>query len=129
MPEAVEMVYLASLKKVSIIAKAVYHHLGPGLPDSAYRECFIYELDDAFIIYEKDPCISIDYKGRILEPELYACFIIDSRILVYIKSSSESREHHKKRLYNYMDLSSKRCGMLLDFNSSDFSGVVRVLMS
>jgi GxxExxY protein len=122
------MFYPVLNNKIRIITEAVYCHLGPGLPDNVYRESFIRELQDAGIFYEKDPFVPIDYKGRVLDTGLYACFIIDSRIVLYIKNSSKSTEYHKNQLNSYMKLSGKLCGMILDFNSRDFSGVMRVFM-
>jgi len=114
--------------QISGVAEKVYRELGTGLPDNVYKESLIRELEEAGIIYEKDPFIPIDYKGRILESGIYACFIIDSKVVLYVKKSSKSREYHTNQLYSYMRLSGQRCGMILDFNSSDFSGVMRVFM-
>lgn len=114
--------------KISTIARAVYSQLGPGLPDKVYKECFVHELENSDLKYEKDPFIPVDYKGQILETGIYACFIIDSKIVLNIKSASESPGYHKSRLYNYMKLSLRRCGMILDFNSDHFSGVLKVFL-
>jgi GxxExxY protein len=114
--------------KISRITEAVYYHLGPGLPDNVYRECFTHELDNADILYEKDPFIPIDYKGRILDSGIYACFIIDDKIVLYIQSSSKSTEYHENQLYSYMKLSGKRCGMILDFNTEYFEDIMRIFM-
>ncbi len=113
---------------IKAIAEKVYNELGAGLPDKVYKESLVRELEDGGIEYEKDPFIPIDYRGRVLESGIHACFIIDSRIVLYVKNSSKSHEYHKNQLYSYMRLSSKSCGMILDFNSSDFSGVMRVFM-
>lgn len=115
--------------KINFIAESIYNQLGPGLPDKVYKESFFHELEDSGLYYEKDPFIPIDYNGRILDSGLQACFIIESKIVLYIKSASKSAEFHKRQIYNYMKLSGKRCGMVLDFNSDDLSGVIRVFMS
>jgi GxxExxY protein len=114
--------------KVSAVAEKVYRELGAGLPDKVYKESLIHELEDSGISYEKDPFIPVDYKGRVLESGIYACFIIESQIVLYVKNPAKSREYHTNQLYSYMKLSGKSCGMILDFNSSDFSGVMRVFM-
>jgi len=122
------MFYLGLNVKINSIAEAIYTQFGPGLPDKVYKESFINELEDAGVIYEKDSYIPIDYKGRILDAGLYACFIIDSKIVLYIKSASTGMEFHKNQLYHFMELSDKRCGMILDFNSKSFDGVMRVFI-
>ncbi len=114
--------------KISAVAEKVYLELGAGLPDKVYKESLIHELEEAGLSYEKDPFIPIDYKGRVLESGIRACFIIDSSIVLYVKNSSKSSGYHTNQLYSYMRLSGKTCGMILDFNSSDFSGVMRVFM-
>ncbi|PKL18901.1 MAG: hypothetical protein CVV49_03405 [Spirochaetae bacterium HGW-Spirochaetae-5] len=114
--------------KVSAVAEKVYRELGAGLPDKVYKESLIHELEEADISYEKDPFIPIDYKGRVLESGIHACFIIENRIVLYVKNSSKSGGYHTNQLYSYMRLSGIRCGMILDFNSSEFAKVVRVFM-
>ncbi len=114
--------------RISAMAEKIYRELGTGLPDKVYKESLIHELDEACIDYEKDPFIPIDYNGRILESGIHACFIIESKIVVYVKNSSKNRDYHKNQLNSYMRLSGKQCGMILDFDSRDFSGVVRVFM-
>jgi len=123
------MFYPVINQKISNIAEAVYNQLGPGLPDKVYKESFLHELEASGIYYEKDPFVPIDYKGRVLDSGLYACFIIESKIVLYIQSSSNGPEYHKRQIKNYMKLSVKNCGMILDFNSDDISGMMRVFMS
>jgi len=115
--------------KISAIAESVYKELGPGLPDKVYKESFIHELEEGNIYYEKDSFVPIDYKGHVLKAGLYACFLIENKIVLYIKSSSNTPEYCKNQLTSYMKLSEKRSGMILDFNSGDFHGVMRVFMA
>ena len=123
------MLYPALNLKIRNIVNTVYNHLGPDLPDEVYKEGFIHELQSSGIFYVEDPVIPIDYKGRLLESGLTACFIIESEIVIYIKNSARSNEYNKTRIYKFMDYSGMRCGMILDFNSSYLSGIMRVFVT
>lgn len=123
------MFYPALFVKIKSMSKSVYNNLGPGFPDRIYRESLLHELEEAEISYKKDPIASVNYKGRTLTSGLYDCFIIEHKILLYIKSNPDTRENDRELMHIFLDLSEKKCGVILDFNSDSISQVIRVFFS
>jgi GxxExxY protein len=57
--------YLAT--KIIGLAIKVYKELGPGLLESAYKECLFYELRKSGLFVEKEKPVPIFYDGIELE--------------------------------------------------------------
>jgi GxxExxY protein len=45
----------------------VHHHLGPGLMESAYKSCLVYELLDKGLRVEREVAVPVIYKGARLD--------------------------------------------------------------
>lgn len=112
--------------KIKKCIQTIYNQLGYGLPDNIYRECMVHEFEMNNIDFLEEPWFPVDYKGRILEAGLYASFIIDMKIIIYVKSAGKSLAYYKMQLDSYMDFSGIRCGMIIDFNAVNLCEMIRV---
>ncbi len=54
-------------EKVIGLAIEIHRHLGPGLLESAYQECLVYELKKNYLYVEKEVILPITYKEITLE--------------------------------------------------------------
>jgi GxxExxY protein len=115
-------------QKIKNCVRTVYNQLGPGLPDEIYKECMIHEFKEDKIDYLEEAWFPIDYKGHILEAGLYASFIIDMKIVIYVKSAEKNLDYYKMQLDSYMGFSGIRCGMIIDFNEPDMRQMIRVFL-
>jgi len=114
--------------KIKHCVQTIYKQLGPGLPDNIYRECMVHEFKINDIDHLEEPWFPIDYKGHILEAGLHASFIIDMKIVIYVKSLEKSMGYYKMQLDSYMDFSGIKCGMIIDFNARDLRRMIRVFL-
>jgi len=101
-----------------IIGAAIDVHkvLGPGLLESAYEECFSYELDLRGVLTERQKSLPLVYKGLKLDCGYRMDVVADSRVLIELKSIEKIMPIHEAQLLTYMKLSGLRTGLLINFN-------------
>jgi GxxExxY protein len=101
-----------------IIAAAIEVHreLGPGLLESAYEECLCREVTMRNITYVRQYPLPIKYKGELLECGYRIDLLVEGTIVVEIKSVEEIASIHEAQLLTYLKLSSKKVGLIINFN-------------
>jgi GxxExxY protein len=102
-----------------IIGAAIEVHrlLGPGLLESTYEECLCLELVLLGIPFERQVPLPIVYKSmrllRAYKPDL----LIDSAVIVELKTVEKILPVHEAQLLTYLRLSGLERGLLINFNS------------
>lgn len=101
-----------------IIGAAIDIHraLGPGLLESAYEACFIYELRLRKMKVENQKAMPIFYKDVMLDCGYRADLIIEDQVIVEIKSVANLAPIHEAQLLSYLKLSNCKTGLLINFN-------------
>ena len=76
-----------------VINRAIQVHraLGPGLLESAYRECLYYELNAIPLRVEKEKPMPIIYKGVHLDHGYRMDLLVENKLVVEIKTVRPSR--------------------------------------
>ena len=97
-------------------AIAVHRALGPGLLEQAYEGAMCIELDDEGLRYERQRRVMAYYKGRLLG-EYYIDLVVEDLVVVEIKSVERKAPLFEAQILNYMRVSRKRVGLLMNFNS------------
>ena len=106
----------------------VHQALGPGLLESVYQACLCIEFGKRGIAHETERPIPVIYEGVRLESGLRLDLIVESCLIVEIKSAEKLLPIHKSQLLTYLKLSGLRLGLLINFNVLMFSeGVKRVI--
>jgi GxxExxY protein len=94
----------------------VHKELGPGLLESIYEECLCEELRNKNVNVQNQVYLPLNYKGRKLDKNFRVDILVESVIIVEIKSVSDIYPIDEAQLVSYMRLSDKRLGYLLNFN-------------
>ncbi len=95
----------------------VHKTLGPGLLESVYLACLIYELREKGLIVEYQVVVPVHYKDIILETGLRLDIIVNNTIIIEIKAIEELAPIHEAQLLTYLKLTGHRVGYLINFNS------------
>ncbi len=94
----------------------VHRNLGPGLLESAYQECLIYELQtkgfDILSQYEQ-PLV---YKTQPKLKAYYIDILVENLVVLEIKSVEATLPVHASQILTYMKLGNYKVGLLLNFN-------------
>lgn len=107
--------------KIIGAAMTVHTELGWGLLEHLYREAMAMELKLCGINSEQEVKLPCYYKGQLMEKHYQADLIVGD-ILLELKSVSEIEAVHRKQLFNYMRITKKPLGLLINFGNSSLQG-------
>src|SRR6266496_4666499 len=101
-----------------IIGAAIEVHrvLGPGLLESAYEECLSRELELRNLKVERQKPIPVVSKDVKLECGYLIDLLVESRIVVELKSIEAFAPIHEAIILTYIRLSGCHLGLLINFN-------------
>lgn len=106
----------------------VHSSLGPGLLESAYEECLFYELNKSGLKVEKQKPLPLVYEEVKLECGYRADLLVESKVIIEIKSVEALNDVHLAQILTYMKLSKCEVGLLMNFNVTRLKdGIKRVL--
>lgn len=94
----------------------VHRALGPGLLESAYEACLVYELRLKKLKIESQKAIPLFYKEVMLDCGYRADLIVNNQVIVEIKSVAGISGIHEAQLMSYLKLSDCKYGLLINFN-------------
>lgn len=108
----------------------VHRSLGPGLLESAYEECLCHELQLRGIGFERQVPLPVEYKGVKLDCGYRLDLIVGNVLIIEIKCVEHVLPVHEAQLLTYLKMTSKRVGLILNFNSSVLTrgGIVRKVL-
>ncbi len=102
--------------KIIGAAIEVHRRLGPGLLESAYEACLLYELRLNQIHVEQQKPVPIYYKDIVLDCGYRLDLVVENQVIVEIKSVATLAAIHEAQLLSYLKLSGYRTGLLINFN-------------
>ncbi len=105
--------------KIIGCAIEVHKNLGPGLLESVYEQCFIFELKKIGLDVKSQIIIPLQYKGFNLGGSLKLDLVINEIIVVGNKAVEEIIPLHRAQLLSYLKLTGKPKGLLINFNCSN----------
>ena len=94
----------------------VHNALGPGLLESAYEACLMYELRSRRLKVECQKPLPIFYKDVMLDCGYRLDLVVEDKVIVEIKSVHTIAPIHEAQLLSYLKLSGYRKGLLINFN-------------
>jgi len=103
-------------KVVLDAAFKIHSDLGPGLFETAYKQCLANELLNLDLLVEFEKPIPLIYKSKRMEVGFRADLSIENKLLVEVKSVESLKDIHKKQLLTYLRLSGCKLGLLINFN-------------
>ncbi len=107
----------------------VHSALGPGLLESAYVECLFYELLRADLNVEKQKPLPLVYREVKLEAGYRIDLLVESSVVVEIKSIEALADIHLAQILTYLKLSGCKLGLLANFNVEHLKdGIRRVVL-
>lgn len=110
--------------KVYIIigaAMKVHTEMNWGLLEPLYQEALYLELKERDIDCEREKEIPCYYKHYTLDKK-YKADIVVGDIIVELKSVKELNPAHRAQLFNYLRLTKKPVGLLINFGASSLQG-------
>ncbi len=94
----------------------VHRHLGPGLLESAYESCLIFELKKLGLRIEEQKPLPVVYKEVNLDCGYRLDLVVEDEIIVEIKAAEKLLPIHEAQLLSYLRLAHKKVGLLINFH-------------
>jgi GxxExxY protein len=114
-------------EKILKCAFTVHSALGPGLLESAYEECFYYELISNGFKVEKQKPQPLIYKEVKMECGYRIDLLVENRIVIEIKAVEALNDVHLAQVITYLKLLNQPFGLLINFNVKSLKdGIKRV---
>lgn len=106
----------------------IHKQLGPGLLESAYKECLHYELRQAGLKVQKEKPMPIIYKEVKLDHGYRIDLLVEERVVIEIKTVEAFNDIHIAQVLTYLRLGEYKLGLLLNFHTTTLkSGIKRVI--
>jgi len=94
----------------------VHRQLGPGLLESTYEACLLYELKKTGLEVKTQIGLPLIYEEIKLEVGYRMDFLVENRVIVEIKSVEALNDVHTAQVLTYLKLSNSKIGLLINFN-------------
>ena len=95
----------------------IHKALGPGLLESVYQRTLIYELRKAGLEVQKEVPIPVTWDGNSIDESFRADLIVNTQVLVELKSIERLEPVHSKQVLTYLKLSKLPLGLLINFGA------------
>ncbi len=95
-------------------AQEVHATIGRGLSEAIYQEALALELTDRGMPFEREKQLKLYYKDHLME-KVYISDFYYNGIIVELKAVEKLLSEHRSQLFNYMRITKKERGVLLNF--------------
>ena len=105
----------------------LHRDVGPGLLESVYEVLLAEYLRDCGLMVARQVRVPITYKERVLDEAFRADIVVESKLLIELKSAERISLVHPKQVLTYLRLMNLPLGLLMDFGQGTFKdGLKRV---
>ena len=99
------------------LAIDVHRELGPGLLESAYKECLFYEIKNAGFKVEREKPLPIIYKDIKLDHGYRIDLLVENTLVIELKTVESFTDVHFAQVLTYLKLGNFPLGLLMNFDS------------
>ena len=96
----------------------LHQALGPGLLESVYEAVLARDLARRGFSVERQKVLHFEYDGMSFEEGLRLDLLVESRVMVELKSVETLHPVHKKQLLTYLRLAGQPVGLLINFGAA-----------
>lgn len=104
------------VNKVLGFSIEVHKALGPGLLESAYRECLAHKIRKSGLVVEKEKPMPLVFEEVRLQCGYRIDLLIENKVVIEVKSVESLHEVHLAQILTYMKLGKFKLGLLMNFN-------------
>ncbi|MGM0745390.1 GxxExxY protein [Rhodohalobacter sp.] len=106
----------------------VHTELGPGLLESVYESALAYELREEGLDVLTQLGIPVVYKEIEMNQGFRMDLLVNSKVIVEVKSVDTLLDVHHKQLLTYLKLSNIKLGLLINFNVTTLkNSIIRIV--
>ncbi|MFT4907897.1 MAG: GxxExxY protein [Oleispira sp.] len=94
----------------------VHRHLGPGLLESSYERCLMYELAQKGVYAQNQVLLPINYKGVEIDAGYRLDILIPDTLILELKAVDKLSPVYTAQVLTYLKLTGIKTGLLINFN-------------
>lgn len=114
--------------KVIGLAIEVHKSLGPGLLESAYKECLYYKIQQTGFSVEKEKPMPLVFEDVKLDIGYRIDILVENKLVVELKAVEVLNDVHLAQTLTYLKLGNFKLGLLINFNVALLkNGIKRVI--
>lgn len=102
--------------KIIGLAINVHQSLGPGLLESAYKECLYYKIIESGLKAEKEKPMPLIFEEIRLDCGYRIDILVENKVVIELKSVESLTDVHFAQTLTYMKLGNYKLGLLINFN-------------
>jgi GxxExxY protein len=95
-------------EKIIGAAITVHKELGPGLLESAYEACLVYELSQLGLAVERQKSLPVSYRTLKIDCGYRIDLLVENKVVVELKAVERLERIHEAQLLSYLKLSGYR---------------------
>ena len=115
-------------EKIVNAAFKVHVELGPGLLESAYEACLIFELVDSGLKVSSQVKLPLIYRNVKLDCAYRMDILVEDKVIIEVKSVSELNNIHIAQTITYLKLSKCKLALLINFKVAKIKyGIKRII--
>jgi len=103
-------------RRIIACAIEVHKRLGPGLLEKLYKEAMIIEMELNNLRGEKSVKVPVHYKDKSIG-DYFIDLLVEDTVVLELKSVERHDPVFDAQILSYMKLTSKKVGLLINFNS------------
>lgn len=107
----------------------VHRHLGPGLLESAYETCLVFELKQLGFTVEHQKSLPVVYKGMVLDCGYRLDLVVEDSVIVELKAVEQLVPIFEAQLLSYLRLTGKKVGLLINFHVAVLKNGIKRLVN
>ncbi len=98
------------------MAIEIHKLLGPGLLESAYKECLFYKIRKSGLWVEKEKPMPLIFEEVKLDCGYRIDLLIEQKLVIELKSVDALNDIHLAQTLTYLKLGNFKLGLLINFN-------------
>ena len=102
--------------KIIGLSIEVHNALGPGLLESAYKECLYYKIAKSGLFVEKEKPMPLIFEEVKLDIGYRPDLIVENKLVLELKSVDALNDVHLAQVLTYLKLGNFKLGLLMNFN-------------
>ncbi len=113
-----------------VIGAAIKVHstVGPGLLESAYETCLVYELEKRRVRVGRQVVVPVRYEELLIDNGYRIDLLVQDSVVVELKAVAVLLPVHRSQLLSYLRLGRFKLGYLLNFHAPHMrDGIIRMV--
>jgi GxxExxY protein len=110
-------------------AMKVHTALGPGLLESAYEACLVYELEKMGLRVERQKPVPVVYDGIKVDCGFRADVLVEGQVVAELKAKESLHPIDESQLLSHLRLMGLRVGLLINFHVVSLKDGIRRMVN